>query len=176
MNIFNNFRDILSQCINKLQDKGEIPNNLDLTNISVEPPRNRDHGDVSTNAALVLAPDLKRQPREVAQLLATGLSGPPELQSIEVAAPGLLNLRYSQEYWPGVLRHIVEVGPEFGRSSMGKDKRIVLEYVSANPTGPLHVGHARGAIFGDTLARLLAFSGYDVDREYYWNDAGAQVD
>jgi len=176
VNIFNNFRDHLSQCINNLQDNGKISNNLELANISVEPPRNRDHGDVSTNAALVLAPDLKRKPREVAQLLATALSGPPEIESIEVAGPGFLNVRYSQEFWRDVLRHIVDVGSEFGRSSMGENKKIVLEFVSANPTGPLHVGHARGAIFGDTLARLLVFSGHDVDREYYWNDAGAQVD
>ena len=176
MNIFNNFRDHLSQCINNLQDNGEVPSNLDLMNITVEPPRNRDHGDVSTNAALALAPALKSKPREVAQLLATALSGPPEFESIEVAGPGFLNVRYSQDFWRDVLRHIVDVGSEFGRSSMGKKKRIVLEYVSANPTGPLHIGHARGAIFGDTLARLLVFSGHDVDREYYWNDAGAQVD
>ena len=107
MNIFNNFRDHLSQCINNLQDNGKISNNLELANISVEPPRNRDHGDVSTNAALVLAPDLKRKPREVAQLLATALSGPPEIESIEVAGPGFLNVRYSQEFWRDVLRHIV---------------------------------------------------------------------
>ena len=176
MNIFNNFKISLSKCINELRDSNEFLNDVDLRNVSVEPPRNRDHGDISTNAALVLAPALKLKPREVAQMLARTLSGPPELESIEVAGPGFLNVRYSQKFWRGVLQHIVEVGSEFGRSSVGQNQKIVLEYVSANPTGPLHVGHARGAIFGDALARLLVFSGYNVDREYYWNDAGAQVD
>tara|TARA_B100000686_G_scaffold333728_1_gene399979 strand:+ start:885 stop:2666 length:1782 start_codon:yes stop_codon:yes gene_type:complete len=176
VNIFNNFRDLLSQSIKDLQEKGQLPSNLDIANISVEPPRNRDHGDVSTNAALVLAPSLKISPREVAQVLAGALSGPPELESIEVAGPGFLNVRYSQGFWRNVLQHIVELGPEFGRSGIGKNRKVVLEYVSANPTGPLHVGHARGAIFGDALARLLVFSGFSVEREYYWNDAGAQVD
>jgi arginyl-tRNA synthetase len=176
VNIFNSFKDRLLECIEELQNKGELPKNLDVATISVEPPRNPDHGDVSTNAALLLAGVLKRDPREIANLLADSLAGPDELLAIEVAGPGFLNARFSQKFWHDVLGQIIELGEDFGLSLMGGGKKIILEFVSANPTGPLHIGHARGAIFGDTLARLLVFTGYDVLREYYWNDSGAQVD
>ena len=176
MNIFNRFKDRLLKCIGELQNEGELPENLDMANISVEPPRNPDHGDVSTNAALLLAGVLKRNPREIATLLADALAGPDEFLAIEVAGPGFLNARFSQNFWHNVLDQIIELGEDFGQSSMGGGEKIILEFVSANPTGPLHIGHARGAIFGDVLARLLVFTGYDVLREYYWNDSGAQVD
>ena len=176
MNIFNRFKDRLLKCIGELQNKGELPENLDMASISVEPPRNPDHGDVSTNAALLLAGVLKRNPREIATLLAESLAGPDEFLAIEVAGPGFLNARFSQKFWHNVLDQIIELGKDFGQSPMGGGEKIILEFVSANPTGPLHIGHARGAIFGDVLARLLVFTGYDVLREYYWNDSGAQVD
>jgi len=176
VNIFNRFKDQLLKCIGELQNRGELPENLDMASISVEPPRNPDHGDVSTNAALLLAGVLKRNPREIATLLADSLAGPDEFLAIEVAGPGFLNVRFSQKFWHNVLEQIIVLGEDFGQNPIGRGEKIILEFVSANPTGPLHIGHARGAIFGDVLARLLVFTGYDVVREYYWNDSGAQVD
>ena len=176
MNIFNRFKDRLLKCIGELQNKGELPESFDMASITVEPPRNPDHGDVSTNAALLLAGVVKRKPHEIATLLAASLAGPDEFLAIEVAGPGFLNIRFSQKFWKNVLGQIIELGEDFGQSPMGGGEKIILEFVSANPTGPLHIGHARGAIFGDVLARLLVFTGYDVLREYYWNDSGAQVD
>ena len=176
MNIFNDFKNRLFDCIGALREAGNLPDNVDLSGISVEPPRNPSHGDVSTNAALLLGKTLKRNPRDIASMLVSSLASHPDYMSVEVAGPGFLNIRFSQEFWQNVLHKIIELGEEFGRNSTGKHEKVILEFVSANPTGPLHIGHARGAVFGDALARLLLFSGYEVLREYYWNDAGNQID
>jgi arginyl-tRNA synthetase len=147
-----------------------------IDRVSVEPPRDPAHGDLSTNAAMVVAKPLGKSPRDVAQALADHFAGDAEVTSVEVAGPGFLNFRLTVPVWHQVLRAIAAEGADFGRADIGKGQRVNVEYVSANPTGPMHVGHTRGAVFGDALASLLAYSGYDVTREYYINDAGSQID
>jgi len=146
-----------------------------LARIVVEPPRDAGHGDLSTNAAMVVAKPLGKNPREVATALAGKFEGDADVTSVEVAGPGFLNFRLALPIWHKVLRAIAAEGADYGRSNVGKGERVNVEYVSANPTGPMHVGHTRGAVFGDALASLMAYSGYDVTREYYINDAGGQV-
>ena len=148
----------------------------DLSRIVVEPPRDATHGDMATNAAMVLAKDAGKKPRDLAERIAAKLRTDEKVASVEVAGPGFINLTLKPPMWGEELRLILEQGSEYGRSRIGKGERVNVEYVSANPTGPMHVGHGRGAVFGDSLANLLAFAGYDVTREYYINDAGAQVD
>jgi arginyl-tRNA synthetase len=148
----------------------------DLSRIVVEPPRDPTHGDMATNAAMVLAKDAGKKPRELAESIAAKLRGDDKITSVDVAGPGFINLTLKPNVWSEELRLVLEAGSDYGRSDIGKGEKVNVEYVSANPTGPMHVGHGRGAVFGDALANLLSFAGYNVTREYYVNDAGAQVD
>jgi arginyl-tRNA synthetase len=148
----------------------------DVSRIVVEPPRDPTHGDMATNAAMVLAKDAGKKPRELAESIATKLRSDGKVASVDIAGPGFINLTLKPRVWSEELRVVLEAGRDYGRSDMGKGEKVNVEYVSANPTGPMHVGHGRGAVFGDALANLLAFTGYKVTREYYINDAGAQVD
>ncbi len=148
----------------------------DLSRVLVEPPRDPSHGDMATNAAMVLAKDARQKPRELAEAVAEKLRAEPNVEKVDVAGPGFINLKLKPQVWPEELRLALTQGKDYGRSDIGKGEKVNVEYVSANPTGPLHVGHGRGAVFGDALASLLAYAGYDVTREYYINDAGAQVD
>jgi arginyl-tRNA synthetase len=147
-----------------------------IARIAVEPPRDAGHGDLSTNAAMVVAKPLGKNPREVATALAGHFASDSDVLSAEVAGPGFLNFRLADKVWFEVLSAVGKQGFDFGRSDIGRGGRVNVEYVSANPTGPMHVGHTRGAVFGDALASLMAYSGYDVTREYYINDAGSQID
>lgn len=147
-----------------------------LDKIVVEPPRDAAHGDLSTNAAMVVAKPLGKNPREIAMKLAEGFADDPDVEAVEVAGPGFLNFRLRNAVWQKVLASVLEQGEDYGRADIGAGARVNIEYVSANPTGPMHVGHTRGAVYGDALASLMAFCGYDVTREYYINDAGGQVD
>jgi arginyl-tRNA synthetase len=155
---------------------GVLPPGISQSRVVVEPPRDQTHGDMSTNAAMVLAKDAGAKPRNLAEAIAEKLRADPLIAKVEVAGPGFINMTLDPSVWREALRAAVLAGPEFGRSDIGKSEPVNVEYVSANPTGPLHVGHGRGAVFGDALANLLAFTGYAVTREYYINDAGAQVD
>jgi arginyl-tRNA synthetase len=148
----------------------------DFSRIVVEPPRDPTHGDMATNAAMVLAKDAGKKPRELAESIAAKLRSDGKVASVDIAGPGFINLTLTPNVWNEELRLVLEAGQDYGRSEMGKGEKVNVEYVSANPTGPMHVGHGRGAVFGDALANLLAFTGYKVTREYYINDAGAQVD
>jgi arginyl-tRNA synthetase len=146
-----------------------------LARVVVEPPRDPAHGDLSTNAAMVVAKPLGKNPRELATALAGRLAHAPDVESVEIAGPGFINFRLANPVWHQVLRAVAAQGENFGRSDIGQGERVNVEYVSANPTGPMHVGHTRGAVFGDALASLMSWSGYDVTREYYINDAGGQI-
>jgi arginyl-tRNA synthetase len=149
---------------------------VDLSRVVVEPPRDASHGDMATNAAMVLAKDAGRKPRDLAEAVAGRLRAEPDIEKVDVAGPGFINLTLRNRVWAAELLAALAAGNTYGRSVMGAGEKVNVEYVSANPTGPMHVGHCRGAVFGDALASLLAFAGYDVTREYYINDAGAQVD
>jgi arginyl-tRNA synthetase len=150
--------------------------NADLSRVVVEPPRDASHGDMATNAAMVLAKEAKAKPRDLAEQIATKLRADDLIEKVDVAGPGFINLTLKAQVWADALRTVLREGDAYGRSGIGAAEKVNVEYVSANPTGPMHVGHCRGAVFGDALASLLAFAGYDVTREYYINDAGAQVD
>jgi arginyl-tRNA synthetase len=155
---------------------GMLPQGIDLRRITVEPPRDPSHGDMATNAAMVLAKDAGKKPRELADALAEKLRADPMIAKVDVAGPGFINMTLTQEAWLGALRAAIRAGADYGRCGIGQGAKVNVEYVSANPTGPMHIGHCRGAVFGDALASLLAFGDYDVTREFYINDAGAQVD
>ncbi len=142
----------------------------------VEPPRDPGHGDLSSNAAMLIAKPLGKNPREIATALVEHFKTDPDVASVEVAGPGFINFRLAEPVWHRVLKSVDVLGEAYGKSDLGKGEKVNVEYVSANPTGPMHVGHTRGAVFGDALASLLAYVGYDVTREYYINDAGGQVD
>ncbi|MGE0750857.1 MAG: arginine--tRNA ligase [Variibacter sp.] len=159
-----------------MERAGSLPAGLDTSRILVEPPRDATHGDMATNAAMVLAKDAGKKPREIADALKVHLAADPLVEAVEVAGPGFINLTLKRDAWYGELREALAQGASYGRSNLGGGALVNVEYVSANPTGPMHVGHCRGAVFGDALANLLDFSGYRVTREYYINDAGAQVD
>jgi len=176
MNLFSEIRGLVLDALAQMQSEGALPEGLSFDNVAVEPPRDAAHGDMATNAAMVLAKPAKMKPRDIADLLAGKLAADDRITSAEVAGPGFLNLRLAPSVWQGVLAAVLEQGTDYGRSTMGHGQKVNVEYVSANPTGPLHVGHTRGAVFGDALASLLAYSGHDVTREYYINDGGAQVD
>jgi arginyl-tRNA synthetase len=152
------------------------PEGIDLSRIVVEPPRDPAHGDMATNAAMVLAKDAKSKPRDLAERIAAGLRADPLIASVDIAGPGFINLTLKPSAWSEALRTVLREGAAYGRSAIGAAEKVNVEYVSANPTGPMHVGHCRGAVFGDALCSLLQFASYDVTREYYINDAGAQVD
>jgi arginyl-tRNA synthetase len=176
MNLFDDIRAAVLTALEAMQTAGKLPADLDFANVAVEPPRDAAHGDMATNAAMVLAKPAKMKPRDIADALAVHLVSDARIESAEVAGPGFLNMRLAVTLWQDVFAAVLEQGTGFGRSDMGQGKKVNVEYVSANPTGPLHVGHTRGAVFGDALASLLDYAGYDVTREYYINDGGAQVD
>ena len=176
MNIFAEYRDQVIEALQALSVEGVLPAGLDFARVSVEPPRETAHGDLATNAAMVLAKQAGLKPRELAEHLSEKLSATGGVTEVDVAGPGFINLRLSEDCWRDILRTVLKSGDAFGGSVLGAGKKVNVEYVSANPTGPLHIGHARGTVFGDALASLLEKVGYDVCREYYINDAGAQVD
>ena len=159
-----------------LAAEGQWPAGIDFSRVVVEPPRDASHGDMATNAAMVLAKDAKAKPRELADKIAEKLRADDLVASVEVAGPGFINLALKPQVWADELRRMLREGAAYGKSGSGRGAKVDVEYVSANPTGPMHVGHCRGAVFGDALCSLLDFAGYDVTREYYINDAGAQVD
>jgi arginyl-tRNA synthetase len=152
------------------------PADIDLSRVVVEPPRDASHGDMATNAAMVLAKEAKAKPRDLAEQIAAKLRADDLIASVDVAGPGFINLTLKPAAWSEALRTVLREGASYGQSTAGGAEKVNVEYVSANPTGPMHVGHCRGAVFGDALCSLLQFAGYDVTREYYINDAGAQVD
>ncbi|KHL25270.1 arginyl-tRNA synthetase [Croceibacterium mercuriale] len=158
-----------------LEMEGALPPGTPRTNVSLEPPRDPAHGDLSTNAAMVLAKQAKTNPRALAEKIVEKLAGDPLLTGAEIAGPGFINLRLADRNWVTELEAIAATGADYGRSTKGAGRRVNIEYVSANPTGPMHMGHCRGAVVGDALAALLEFGGHEVTREYYVNDAGAQV-
>ncbi|WGV16918.1 arginine--tRNA ligase [Fuscovulum ytuae] len=176
MNLFSDIRDLVIASLADLAAEGVLPQGLDTTAVAVEPPRDAAHGDMATNAAMVLAKPAGMQPRAIAEALAARLMADPRIAGADVAGPGFLNLRLDTALWHGLIRATLAQGIDYGRSSLGQGLKVNVEFVSANPTGPMHVGHTRGAVFGDALARLLSFAGWDVTREYYINDGGAQVD
>jgi arginyl-tRNA synthetase len=176
MNLFHDIRTRVVDALNDLVAAGALPPGLALDAVTVEPPRDAAHGDMATNAAMVLARPAGLKPRDIADALAARLATDPRIAAVEVAGPGFLNLRLAPSVWQRVLAAALAQGAGFGRSALGAGRRVNVEFVSANPTGPMHVGHARGAVVGDALANLLAFAGWEVTREYYINDGGAQVD
>jgi len=173
------FADVLARVhavCGALAAEGGWSAGIDLSRVVVEPPRDPAHGDMATNAAMVLAKEARTKPRDLAEQIAARLRADDLIASVDVAGPGFINLTLKASAWSDALRTVLREGDSYGRSAMGAGEKVNVEYVSANPTGPMHVGHGRGAVFGDALANLLIFAGYDVVREYYVNDAGAQVD
>ena len=172
MNIFKHFTaEVSAICTNLDALKG-----LDLSRITVESPRDASHGDITTNAAMVLCKGANMKPRDLAEILKCEIEKLDGVTSAEIAGPGFINCKIDDAFWQARLADILKAGTDYGNSTMGAGKKVNVEYVSANPTGPMHVGHGRGAVFGDVLASLLQKAGFDVTREYYVNDAGAQVD
>jgi arginyl-tRNA synthetase len=173
------FADVLARvhaACAALSVNGGLPAGIDLSRVVVEPPREAAHGDMATNAAMVLAKEANTKPRDLAEQIAANLRADDLIASVDVAGPGFINITLKPTAWVDTLRTVLREGDSYGKSVVGGGGKVNVEYVSANPTGPMHVGHCRGAVFGDALANLLAFAGYDVTREYYVNDAGAQVD
>jgi arginyl-tRNA synthetase len=175
-NIFALMLDRVHAATNALVASAMLPPKIDLSRIVVEPPREVTHGDMATNAAMVLAKDAGKRPRELAEAIAEKLRADDLIAKVEVAGPGFINLTLKPSAWIEELRAVLHAGTEYGRGNAGHGQAVNVEYVSANPTGPMHVGHCRGAVFGDALANLLVLAGFEVTREYYINDAGAQVD
>jgi arginyl-tRNA synthetase len=176
MNPYRHFIGVIEAALGALQAAGELPAGLDFSAITAEPPRDPAHGDIATNAAMVLAKAARKKPRDIADALLPRLKANPDVVDGAVAGPGFINLKLSDSFWRERLRECLQEGVAYGDSTMGGNKKVNVEYVSANPTGPLHVAHARGAVVGDALANLLLKAGYAVTKEYYINDAGAQVD
>ncbi len=176
MNIFAIFEDRIRGVLDGLRTEGILPDDLKTAGFVVEPPREAAHGDIATNAAMVLAKAARRNPKELAAAIAERLRQSPDVEKSDVAGPGFINLTLKREFWPAVLRTVLTEGENYGRSTIGAGEPVNVEYVSANPTGPIHVGHTRGAVYGDALANLLEFAGYKPAREYYINDGGGQVD
>ena len=176
MNIFAIYKAHIDAAIGALMAEGALPEGLDLSRVAAEPPREAGHGDIATNAAMVLGKPAGKAPRDLAVLLAERLTALPDVTEVSVAGPGFINMRLVGDVWRRSLQHVLTAGTSFGDGQGGDNKPINVEYVSANPTGPMHVGHVRGAIVGDALARLLDKAGYKVTKEYYVNDAGGQVD
>jgi arginyl-tRNA synthetase len=173
--LYARFADEIARILDTLEADGALPAGLPRKAVSIEPPRDPAHGDLSTNAAMVLAKPAGTNPRALAALLVPQLAAIEGVTAVEIAGPGFLNLRLAPDLWREELATILGEGADYGRSTLGAGKRVNVEYVSANPTGPMHMGHCRGAVVGDALASLLAFTGFAVTREYYVNDAGAQV-
>ena len=176
MNLFGHFRDRVIGIVDALEGEGHLPPGLDAARVSVEPPRDATHGDVTTNAAMVLAKPAGMKPRDLAALIGERLQALDFVAAVDIAGPGFLNMRLEAGFWQARLADVLAAGTSYGDSTMGGGGGVNVEYVSANPTGPLHVGHGRGAVFGDALASLLEKAGFRVTREYWINDAGAQVD
>lgn len=176
MNLFSDIRALVISALEQMVRDGALPEGLSFDNVAVEPPRDAAHGDMATNAAMVLAKPSGQKPRDIAQTLAEVLGNDARITDVQVAGPGFLNIRLVPSVWQSVAKAALTQGAAFGRSDMGQAAKVNVEYVSANPTGPLHVGHTRGAVFGDALASLLDYAGYQVTREYYINDGGSQVD
>jgi arginyl-tRNA synthetase len=176
VNLFAQFAAIVHAALGDLVAAGTLPAGLSFAQVTVEPPRDPAHGDLATNAAMALAKPAGMNPRQLAEALAASLRGKPGIAAAEVAGPGFINLKLADSVWHDQINAMLHTGAGYGRSSVGAGKRINVEYVSANPTGPMHMGHCRGAVVGDALAGLLAFAGWDVTKEYYINDAGGQVD
>ncbi len=174
--IFSRYGALVAQAIERLQAQGGLPAGLALERVAVEPPRDPAHGDLAVNAALTLAKQAQRAPRALAEKLLPALRAIEGVRSGEVAGPGFINLRLEDHVWQQELPRILDAGESYGEQNLGGGRPVLIEYVSANPTGPLHVGHARGAVFGDALANLLQKTGWKVAREYYVNDAGAQIE
>ena len=175
MNLYSHYRTHVLNTVNALIANGDIPQGLSVDAITVEPPRDTAHGDFATNAAMVLAGQAKQKPRDIADKIAASLRTVEGITSVEVAGPGFINLRVDSSHFTRLVDAILKQGTGYGTSTIGQSERVNVEYVSANPTGPLHVGHARGAVVGDALANLMKKAGYDVTKEYYINDAGAQI-
>ncbi len=175
MTLYARFAAHLDAILDRLEERGALPAALDRRAIAIEPPRDATHGDMAINAAMVLAKPAKTNPRALAELLVTELEALDEVESVAIAGPGFLNLTLTRATWIAELEAIHAAAEDFGRSQLGAGLRVNVEYVSANPTGPMHMGHCRGAVVGDALATLLAYTGHDVTREYYVNDAGGQV-
>ena len=176
MSLYAQYAALLDGVLDDLVADGALPADIDRRNVTVEPPRDPAHGDLATNAAMVLAKAAGTNPRALAEAIRPKLEALPPVTAVEIAGPGFINLRLHADAWRDELRTILREGDEYGLSSVGGIERVNVEYVSANPTGPLHMGHCRGAVVGDSLARLLEAAGFRVTKEYYVNDAGAQVD
>jgi arginyl-tRNA synthetase len=176
VSLYAQYAALLDGVLDELVAEGALPSALDRRNVTVEPPRDPSHGDLATNAAMVLAKAAGTNPRALAEAIRPKLEALPPVTSVEVAGPGFINLRLNADAWRDELRTILREGEGYGLSNVGGNERVNVEYVSANPTGPLHMGHCRGAVVGDSLARILEAAGFRVTKEYYVNDAGAQVD
>ncbi|TBY17385.1 arginine--tRNA ligase [Rhizobium leguminosarum] len=176
MNLFTDFEARIKTALEQIDLVREKRSELDFGRITVEPPRDASHGDVATNAAMVLAKPLGTNPRALADVIIAKLKEDADVADVSIAGPGFINIRLAVGYWQRLLASMIGAGTDYGRSTLGKGKKVNVEYVSANPTGPMHVGHCRGAVVGDALANLLAFAGYGVEKEYYINDAGSQID
>jgi arginyl-tRNA synthetase len=176
LSLYAQYAALLDGVLDELVSEGALPQGIERRNVTVEPPRDPAHGDLATNAVMVLAKPAGTNPRALAEAIKPKREALPPVTSVEVAGPGFINIRLKQDAWRDELRTILREGEEYGLSKVGADERVNVEYVSANPTGPLHMGHCRGAVVGDSLARLLEAAGFRVTKEYYVNDAGAQVD
>ncbi len=176
MNIFADFQTHVLAAVASLQTEGVLPAGIDTSKIAAEPPRDVSHGDIATNVAMVLAKPAGLNPRALADAIVAKLQNAADVKSLSIAGPGFINATLNADVWPRVLGAVLEQKSQFGRSNFGAGLKVNVEYVSANPTGPLHVGHCRGAVFGDALATLLQATGFDVTKEYYINDFGSQVD
>ena len=176
MHVFTNYEAKLAEVVAALVREGKLPEAVTAIRLGFDPTREASHGDLATNAAMVLAKPAGLKPREIAELLKHRLEAVEGITKVDIAGPGFVNVTLARSLWPSIVTDILTEGAAYGRATVGGNEKVNVEYVSANPTGPLHVGHCRGAVVGDTLANLLAFAGFDVTREYYINDAGGQVD
>ena len=175
MNIYAHFEVEIRGIIAALAEQGDLTQGLDTSRITCESPRDASHGDLASNAAMVLAKPAGMPPRQLAEKIVEKLQTVDGITGVEIAGPGFINIKLSPQLWQDRINDILNAGMDWGRSTKGQGHHVNVEYVSANPTGPLHAAHARGAIIGDAMAALLEFAGYTVTREYYINDAGAQV-
>ncbi|MEO5809567.1 MAG: arginine--tRNA ligase, partial [Sphingomicrobium sp.] len=176
MSLYARYSALLDGALEALVADGALPSGLNRKAVAVEPPRDPSHGDLATNAAMVLAKAAGTNPRALAALIAPKLEALPGVTAVEIAGPGFLNLRIAEDAWRDELATLLVEGERYGLSTIGNNERVNVEYVSANPTGPMHMGHCRGAVVGDALAKLLEAAGFRVTKEYYVNDAGSQVD
>lgn len=176
MNIFQSYQEKVIDILNGMTAAGDLPQGLDFARVKVEPPKDIAHGDMATNAAMVLSKAAGKNPRQLGEAIAEKLKALAGVREASLAGPGFINFRLNETEWANILRDVLSSGVHFGDSKMGKGEKVNVEYVSVNPTGPMHAGHMRGAVIGDTLANLMVKAGFDVTREYYFNDAGTQID